>query len=511
MMFTTLLPLMVAFQAVMPDSVVANEYFEYMDASEEDLEEADIELINPHSVDELQFPSLNMPFNISHHRPNVYINGFPTISIDMDEPIEWNGSRESLQFIRDNWYDATLNVHNTGVKFEMDDVRVTVRGRGNSTWIGMGYKRPIRFRFPNDEWRAMFDSPHVGRDWVTFANAMDPSHLRNFSAYYLGDILGTFNFTPQTWFTHLYLDGDYRGVYMLLDEREAIEGRGDLNLDEDPTISEYMIEYDTRTARSEDPVNSHWVDVRGAWDIRYPSTSDWMAEANNPHALYVEDYLTRIDNALLKDDRDTIESMLDIASFVDFYIVQEFIKNNDSQLSSLFFQIRGEGVSRRLYAGPLWDFDLSSGSISADGGSWEWELYGEIESPIGERAAHKPHSDVRFDWFYLLLNKPWFREEVRNRWLEVRDNEVVRMMNRVRYMAINFEDEFQRDLDRWPDHGDHAWNSAEVSSLDTFMEQAEYLHWWFTQRVEWMNDWLEVPTSNGEVMYKKLIILNLLH
>jgi len=112
-----------------------------------------------------QFPSLSIPQNISSHRSDVYVDGFPILSIDMDVPINWDGSTASLQFFRDSWHGATLNVSNTSSNFEMSNVTVSARGRGNSTWGGFGgSKRPIRFRFPANEWQAMFDSEYIGRD-----------------------------------------------------------------------------------------------------------------------------------------------------------------------------------------------------------------------------------------------------------------------------------------------------------------------------------------------------------
>ena len=377
--------------------------------------------------------------DISPYRPQVYTNGFPILALDVDFalPIDWDQSGYDLQIVFNNWLGATLNVSNTSDKFEMTDVEVLVRGRGNSTWWSFWEKRPMRFRFPDDQWQAMFDSPHVGRDWVLFANAADPSHLRNFSAFYLANLLGNFSFTPQTWFVHLYLDGDYRGVYLLLDEREAIEGRGNLNLDIDPTISEYMLEFDVRTGRyAEGRINTHWVNVRGSWDIRYPNTSEWMSEPNNPHALYVKDFLTRIDTALTQGDIQILENLIDIDSFVDFYLIHEFLKNQDSRWSSLFFQIKGQEDERRLHAGPIWDFDLSTGSTP------------DVYNTTGSHAVRNDSSHYVFDWFYHLMNTQWFQELARNRWNDIKDDQIAHLMNRINYMVTTFETEFIRDYQR---------------------------------------------------------------
>jgi len=421
-------------------------------------------------------------YSLAPHKPDVYIDGFPVVRIDVDADrvIDWDSSGYDLLFFRENWHPAVLNIENTHQDFLMTDVDVFARGRGNSTWWSFGEKRPIRFRFPNNEWQAVLDSEYVGRDWVTFANAADPSHLRNFAAYYLGSLL-SFHWTPQTWFIHLYLDGDYRGVYMLLDEREAIEGRGDLYLHEDPTISEFMIEFDIRTRDSDEEVNTHWVDVRGPWDIRWPNKSEWMSEVNNAHALYVEDFLTRIDNAILAGDEATLRSLVDFETFIDYYLVHEFLKNQDTRWSSMFFQIRGQGEERRLYSGPIWDFDLSSGSTSI------------VSDSIGSHATLSYEANSRMDWYYHLMKTEWFKALVYERWTEIRDIEVTQTLKRIEYMASNFEDEFERDFNRWNrrSHVTYDWASSIQTRKNVGpREQANYLINWLEQRIEWLDIWL---------------------
>ena len=113
--------------------------------------------------------------------PEVYGNGFPVISIEVNfpTPFDWNAvDAWDLVDFRENWHPATLTITNTSEQFELDGVDVRARGRGNSTWWVMSPKRPVRFRFPNNSHHALFDSPHAGRDWVTFANTADASHMR---------------------------------------------------------------------------------------------------------------------------------------------------------------------------------------------------------------------------------------------------------------------------------------------------------------------------------------------
>ena len=65
--------------------------------------------------------------------------------------------------------------------------------------------------------------------------------------------------------------------------------------------------------------------------------------------------------ALIKTLGEEIRKYLDIESFVDAFIVQEFFKQVDYATSSTRFYIK----DGKLYEGPVWDFDLSSGNCSS--------------------------------------------------------------------------------------------------------------------------------------------------
>jgi len=92
------------------------------------------------------------------------------------------------QIDRNDWSAAVgISLEGSGAyDFGTEEtVTAQVRGRGNSTWVAMGDKRPIRFRFPSGEARAMFGSDYVARDWTLIANTLDFSLHRNYGAYFL--------------------------------------------------------------------------------------------------------------------------------------------------------------------------------------------------------------------------------------------------------------------------------------------------------------------------------------
>lgn len=53
---------------------------------------------------------------------------------------------------------------------------------------------------------------------------------------------------------------------------------------------------------------------------------------------------------------------IDIKSFALKYMIEEITKNMDAQYSSQFFYKKADTVSKRLFAGPVWDYDRAWGT-----------------------------------------------------------------------------------------------------------------------------------------------------
>jgi len=57
---------------------------------------------------------------------------------------------------------------------------------------------------------------------------------------------------------------------------------------------------------------------------------------------------------------------IDVSSFVDHFIVNEFCKNTDSYRISFFMHKDRDSIGGKLQAGPAWDFNLSFGKAYYD-------------------------------------------------------------------------------------------------------------------------------------------------
>jgi len=427
-----------------------------------------------------------------------------------------------------------------------------VRSRGNSTWRYF-LKRPLRIRFASA--RPMFGSEYSAANWTLIANALDYTLMRTYLAYYMAGLLDSSRvrnnnvpmfFTPMHRMVHLYMAGEYRGVYLLSDQVDniRIQLSPHQGLNATPHLAEYLIEW----CRHHDTVpTSFWGEALvtenevGGWRIPYPTpgaatvgghisnnfeqffwtnqgipfeiaipeTAGFMrgSVANNtgwrdgttPQSgwAFARDFVNlveqtiRMEGLLTGFDEAAVRRIIDVPSFVDFYLMHEFFKNHDVAVSSVRFQIRqvpnaedwthSTGATRpKLFAGPMWDFDQSAGA-SAGGGRPGWN-----PGPVGAWAA----TDNL--WLRYLMGKGWFRDEVRARWNQIRDDQVQDMLRELERVAVRYQDCFERNFERWNEKLGRATfrTPSSIVAIPTWRGQVEYLNNWFHQRIIWMDGFL---------------------
>ena len=373
--------------------------------------------------------------------------------------------------LREYWHRGTLSVSGIYEAFLFNDEPVRIRGRGNSTWARGPEKRPLRLRF--EEPRTILDSSHSARDWVLIANLFDMSLIRTHLAFYLASRLDGIYWTPFSRIVHLYINGVYQGVYQLADERDVGDNRAQLSFDPDPAVSEYFFEKDGQVSTW---LNAGYVlDVdffevdNIAIDIRFPHRRYW-----DGHLEYLRDFVLNVDETINTRDFEEIVSLIDIDSFIDFYIVQELFKNIDVNRRSVFMQIKGQGDDRRLYFGPVWDFDRSSGN----------NIYWTTPKYI--------FAGLYNNWFRNMLEVPEIFDLISIRWNQISNYQVASMIEYAGFLLDNYEESFERNFIRH-DHilgGNPTWFEMlpqETREIDTFAGQIDYLINWFEVRINWLD------------------------
>jgi len=285
----------------------------------------------------------------------------------------------------------------------IDDSTLDIRGRGNSTWEMP--KKPYRVRLTDS---APLMGMPANRHWVLLANYSDKTLIRNDVAFEMSRRLGL-EYTPRSTFVELWVNGTDRGIYQLTEHIRIADERVNIpQLDEGDTAPDkitggYLIEIDARRGEDfcyESPKTGVVFCLSDPEDLLEPGWENQRA--------YIEAYINQTEDALFSDhftDPATgYAAYIDVDSAVNYYLVNEWVKNVDSpQFSSVYLYKKRDG---KLTFGPVWDFDLAIGNVDYTNN------FGDPGDPAGWYVRKAP-------WFARLFQDPAFEAKVKARWAQL--------------------------------------------------------------------------------------------
>jgi len=385
---------------------------------------------------------------------------------DAGIPVFWIETEQQQPIVsKDDYLNATLKV-DPGTAYEQENrlIETEIRGRGNSTW-GMP-KKPYRMKFKEKEPILGFEPT---KNWVLLANYADKTLLRNYVTFEMGHLLMD-GFTPRTRFVEVYLNGQYEGVYHLTDQIRVEEDRVAIDeLEADDTDSEritggYLLEIDERLDAD------RWFHSAV---MDFPFTFKSPEEPNPQQFEYITGYVNQVESIIadpqVGERSAEYEALIDVASFVDFYIISEVVRNNDTGgggIGIYLYKPRGG----KLAIGPLWDYDIAMGNINYNGN----------DQPKGWWIK----TDNR--WYKALFNDAKFTQAVKARWQEIKPTLLPTILDKIDEAAFEtLQTGQQRNFQRWDILNEQVWPNP--VALGSYEAEVDYLKTWLTTRVDWMD------------------------
>lgn len=308
----------------------------------------------------------------------------PSLHLDVQ-----SGNMNFIHETKGNQESGTMRLYTQTGALNWSGRIESIRGRGNTSWLQD--KKPYSLTLAGEA-----DLLGMGQasEWILLANALDPSHLRNKAVYDLAAKAGM-AYTPDCQWVELYLNGDYAGLYLLSERNE---------------------------------IHSHRVDLQETGSFLVCREMEWrLISQNDPHitldsgaALRIHDSgLTKaelrriwqpVENAILSEDGidpgtgRSWQELIDLDSWAMDYLTGEIFGNVDGGIVSTFFYRDGTDPSGKIYAGPVWDYDLTMGTKSA----WQAEY---VQAFFVDRAHIVSFEDTT--WAYGLNRKPEFQSRIK--------------------------------------------------------------------------------------------------
>ncbi len=321
-------------------------------------------------------------------------------------------------------------------------------------------------------------------DWVLRASYFDHTFTRNVLASHMSQQTG--HWASRCRLVELVLNGDYQGIYILMEKIKRDKNRLDI-----ATLNPDEITYPDITGGYIFEITGFANDFGNSRELKYPDIDDIAPE----QLAYIKDYDDSFRSVMYSgnyaDEVTGYKAWIDDDSFVDELIVQEAMRNSDAYGWSGYFHKDKEG---KLKAGPVWDFDQSAGNSSyPDNGVITRWLF-----------SHPSTINTPFFW-PKLFDDPAFAWKVRTRWEEMREGpfQTETLMNYIDSIAELLSEAQSREFAKWPVLGQYIWRETTgYEQRNTYQKEVDYLKSFLTQRWVWMDHELaKIDNPHTEAVY----------
>lgn len=309
-------------------------------------------------------------------------------------------------------------------------------------------------------------------DWILHAPYSDKTLMRNVITSYLSREMG--HYAPRMKYCELFLNGEYNGVYILMEKIKRDKNRVDiskLNPDEnsgDDLTGGYLLQIDRPEG------DCFWRTDLGKVYVmlEYPKCED----VSDVQFEYIKDYIEQFERSIFLDNglssNPAYLDYIDINSFVDFFIINELSRNIDGFVLSTFFYKDKDSKDGKLKMGPVWDFNIA---------------YGNADYRDGFKTDGFTYLVNNASWWMQLLKDSVFANSLHERWFELRNSILLKdnLFAVVDSIAEHLSESKERNFKRWPVIGEDVWPNYYVG--DTYEDEVDYLKEWISGRIDWMD------------------------
>ncbi|KAA6329200.1 hypothetical protein EZS27_021972 [termite gut metagenome] len=367
--------------------------------------------------------------------------GLPVVKIDTEN------NAEILD--KENYVTATFTLSDAvSPKNDLKKKETGIRGRGNSTW---GYpKRPYRLKF--DKKVSLFGLGEA-KSWVLLANYLDPTFIMNTVAFELGRKIGL-PYTNHAHHVELFLNGKYRGSYVLTEQVQVNEYR--VNIDEN---EDFFVELDTyydeevkfRTPIIDLPIN-----------VKSPEDTD------ESKIGFIKTAINDLEEAMFGTSsnfpQNNYKELIDIKSFINYLLVNEIVRNEELGHPKSTYMYKKKGG--KICMGPLWDFDWAFGYNGS--GQNYFNYFDSIL--FYDRSVSSNSIGTRF--FTQFFKDPEFRLEYKKQWNEIK-NSISDMDIFIQEMGVYLQKSAIENKEEWTHN---LYHTGQINLMHTWLKgRIDYL------------------------------------
>lgn len=328
-------------------------------------------------------------------------------------------------------------------------------------------------------------------DWVLNASYNDRTFLRDMLAQKIAGDIGLKN--SNTRYVEVILNDAYQGIYILMEKIKQSGSRLDI-ADLTPTDNAgdevtggYLVKVDKTSGSATRSWNSEYVSGKGTnkgfFQIEYPKTENITTQ----QFLYIKNYVSKFEKSLQEENplkaSAVYRSMMDMPSFVNYFILNELSRNVDGYRLSTYFYKDKDSKGGKLTMGPAWDFNLSFGNADYyDGYLPQGWMYNKLELETGT----PDYFQTPF-WWGKLMRDSVFVNSVKRRWTSLRKTTLTpqALFKFMDSTQVVLKEPMQRNFGRFPLYSKKIWPNYYVGANAN--DELNWMKNWITARIAWLD------------------------
>ena len=375
---------------------------------------------------------------------------------------------------------------------------ITIERRGQSSlWVfpKNGFAIETKDNMGEDMDTSFLNFPKE-EDWVLHGPYSDKTLMRNVLAMDIANRMG--QYASRTRFVELFINGQYEGIYVLMEkikkdnERVDIADLNEMDISGDELTGGYIFKIDKG--------DTDWYSIynmannSGAklqFQYVYPKRSKIQPEQEN----YIQSYVDSFEHALANINYlyagKRYDDYIDLESFADHFIINELSKDVDAYRISSYMHKDKDSKGGKIKAGPVWDFNLAFGNADycqgATAAGWVYNIYCGNTNPF---------------WWGRMFQDEKFKNTVKCRWGQFRNGPLhLDSLNAfIDGQATFLAPALENNFNRWPILQEYIWPNAAVPG--SYQGEINYMKSFLENRIAWMDNNIFgncFPTSTNEI------------
>ena len=241
------------------------------------------------------------------------------------------------------------------------DAKIKIRGNTSARYASNG-RYPYKIKL-ND--KADLLKPLTGREtdsdiyedknWLLLNYGNDGYRICGDA---IADAVGT-EWSPDYCYVSLYVNGEYRGLYVLSESVKEGSGNEEEKWRVDVSEDGYVFECDAYWWNEDFSFSTPLTENTPMhFTLKYPDPDNITIDSEEVE--YLKNYITKFEEALMQDD-DSYLDYIDLDSFVKWLLVSDYLCIEDGGGCNIFLYKKDATDETKLCMGPNWDFDSYMG------------------------------------------------------------------------------------------------------------------------------------------------------